>query len=63
MAKTLNNRITQTDMVNAVERWFIKGAIDYRKYKELKGALNTAFQMACSEYLTSKTELVCGKED
>ena len=60
-AKTLNDRITQTDMVNAVERWFIRGAIDHTKYRELKDALTYAFQMACSEYLTRKTELICKK--
>lgn len=58
---TLNGKITYADMTDAVERWFIKGTIDYKKYEELRKSLALAFQIGCSEYLARMTKLVCGE--
>ena len=58
---TLNGKITYADMTDAIERWFLNGTIDHKKYKELKESLVFAFQVGCAEYLTRKTELICKK--
>ena len=59
----LNRAISYADMADALDKWFIKGQIDYKRYKTRKDALTMAFQIACAEYLTKRTELVCGKEE
>lgn len=58
----LNRAISYADMADALDKWFIKGQIDYKRHKTTKDALTMAFQMACAEYLAKRTELVCGKE-
>ena len=59
--KTLSGKITYADMVDAIERWFINGTVDSKKYQELRESLAMAFQIGCAEYLTRKTELICKK--
>lgn len=59
--KTLNERMTFADMVQAVDKWYRDGAMPKTLRDNVKKALALAFQIACAEYLTNKTELVCGK--
>lgn len=60
---TLNGKITYADMADALERWLINGNLDLPRYRELRDSLATAFQVGCAEYLTRRTEIVCGRKD
>lgn len=61
MKDSLKEKVTYADMERAAEKWFMEGALPASIYCRMKETLPLAFRIAVSEYLTAKTETVCGR--
>ena len=61
MKNSLKEKVTYADMERAVAKWFMESALPASIYDRMKETLPLAFRIAVSEYLTAKTETVCGR--